>query len=68
MDSGLGPIIQSYLKEKGLSQKYIAKQLGLTDSKLSAILQGKQQLKAEVYLAICEELDLSVNYFYDKLS
>lgn len=61
----LGPKIQKYLKEEGISQDFLAERLEISVSSLNQMLTGSSKLPAEVYLKICQLLHRPVDYFIE---
>lgn len=66
MERELGPRIRQYIKSKGISQAYLADKTEVSDSQMSAALNGRQKLSAELYLSICNILEVPVSYFYSE--
>ena len=59
----VGESIKKYIEQSGVTQKHIAKQVGISVQSLNAICNGKQRLTAEQYFAICDSLGVSCEYF-----
>ena len=59
----IGNQIQKVIKEKGLKQGYVAKELGMTDKTMSEIIHGKRKLSAEELIGICMVLGISTDIF-----
>lgn len=57
--------VAEYINEKGIKQTAIAKAIGISAPSLNNKLKGKTQFYAEEYLALCEFLGISSDYFYD---
>lgn len=55
--------IKQYLREKGFKQKVIAERAGITEAKLSLILQEKRKLEAGEYAGLCNALNLPLDTF-----
>ncbi len=47
-----------YLRNKGIKQSHIAKQLNIPLSSFNGMLCGRQKLPADLYFEICHELDI----------
>ena len=62
----LAEALSDYIKERGFKQCVIAERAGLTESELSRILRQKSPLKADVFLRICEALEVSMGYFHQR--
>lgn len=56
--------IRRYLKAHAISQATLAREIGVSDRMLRAVLTGRVRMTAELYLSICEALDVSVETFY----
>jgi len=59
----IGNQIQKVIKEKGLKQGYVAKELGMTDKTMSEIIHGKRKLSAEELIGISMVLGISTDIF-----
>lgn len=66
MEKYIGPNIKKYLKERGITQSFIAKKVGISEEALSRILKGTRNIFAEEYFLICEVLDVPFDTFYMK--
>lgn len=55
--------INEYLISKGIKQTYIAKKVGISEDKLSNILNGKRKISATEYLNLCEVLGVDPKTF-----
>ena len=53
--------ISNYMREKGIKGTVIAQKAGITQQQMSAILNQKMQLKADVFFRICEALDCDIS-------
>lgn len=56
--------VKRYINENGLSQKLIAANMGIQESKLSLILNGKRRMTVEDYEGICRAIAISPAQFY----
>lgn len=53
--------VKRLIQDKGLKQKYIAEQAGLTEQQLSDILNGRKRLQVEYIMPICSAIGISPN-------
>lgn len=60
----IGSNILEYLKEKGISQTFLARQTGIPMGKLNPALHGKRRLTAEEYEVICNALEVPPQRFF----
>jgi len=58
-------LIRKYLKENGISNRFVAKRSGINEKKLSRLLRG-QKMYVEDYAAICHALNVDMNFFYQQ--
>ena len=63
MEQTTGARIQAYLKEHGIQQSKVAREIGVSDASLSAMLHGRTRISAEAYRAICEFLQVNLTEF-----
>lgn len=56
--------IRDYIEERELSRKIIAANMGVTESKLSLILNGKRRLTVDDYEALCRAMAVDPGKFY----
>jgi transcriptional regulator with XRE-family HTH domain len=59
----LGKLIKEYLKNKGLTQKFIAANTDMSEQKISAMLNEKQKIIAEDLFLICKVLNVPIEMF-----
>lgn len=59
--------IDQYIEQTGLKRKKIAEDAGLTPQQLSEICKGKRKINVVEYFNLCKALNVSVNYFMDKV-
>jgi len=59
----IGKLIKQYLKDNGLSQRFIAKKIGMTPKTLNAMLNDKRGISVEEYFKICGALGVDANTF-----
>lgn len=55
--------ISNYMRERGIKGTVIAQKAGITQQQMSAILNQKMQLKADVFFRICDALEVSPEIF-----
>ena len=48
--------VKAYVVEKELSQKLIAKNMNISESRLSLMLNGKRRMTVDDYLKICSAI------------
>ena len=64
----LHKIVKEYMREQGVRQSWLAGRLGIKESKLSEILNGKRPFNSDLFAKICIELGVSADYFVGKLT
>ena len=62
----IGERIKDYADSKGIKNKFLAENAGVSDSKMSKILQGKMNVSVIEYYAICKALDVPMEYFMEE--
>jgi transcriptional regulator with XRE-family HTH domain len=60
----VGQRIRTIRTKKGISQEYLAEQLGLTQSTLARIEQGKAKLAASLVPALCKTLEVEIEEIF----
>lgn len=55
--------IKAYLKEHGITQRYVAGKIGMKETTLSACLTGQARLRAETLFLICDVLGVNPEVF-----
>lgn len=55
--------IVKYIKEHGIKQDYVASNINISPHAMSAIVNGKREISAEEYVAICMLFNVSCDYF-----
>ena len=60
-DNKIGSFIQLSRKEKGLTQKDLAEQIGVSDKTISKWENGNSVPDTAILNSLCEALDISVN-------
>lgn len=63
----LGNEIKKYIKEQDLKQTKVAKGAGMKSQTLSDILNERRKIEAMEYFAICQSLNVSLDYFASKV-
>ena len=58
--------IKSYIDDRQLSQKIIAANMGIQESKLSLILNGKRRMSVDDYESICRAMAVDPARFYQE--
>lgn len=53
------------IKKRGLKNKYVAQQIGITPNYLGQVLNGKRKMSANVAIRLSKFLDLPVDIFLD---
>lgn len=62
----IGELIKKYLKENGISQKFLSEKTGISQGTMNAMLNGNRKMEATDYFMICRALRQPVNYFADR--
>jgi transcriptional regulator with XRE-family HTH domain len=60
----VGERIKKLRTKKGISQEYLSEQLGLTQSTLARIEQGKAKLAASLVPALCKTLEVEIEEIF----
>jgi transcriptional regulator with XRE-family HTH domain len=60
----VGQRIRTIRTKKGMSQEYLSEQLGLTQSTLARIEQGKAKLAASLVPALCKTLEVEIEEIF----
>lgn len=55
--------IKDYVTEKKLSQKQIAENMNISESRLSLMLNGKRKMTVDDYLSICNAIAVQPTKF-----
>lgn len=55
--------LAEYIERKGIMKKFIAQKTGMTKCKISDILNGKRELKADDLEKICNAINADPNKF-----
>ena len=60
--------VKRIIREKGLKQKYIAEKMGITERKLSDILNGRKVIDEGIIMSLYDTLNVEPNelFGYDK--
>lgn len=59
--------IKEVIKERGITQAFVAKQSGIKEADLSLCMNGKRKLKVCEFINICHLLELDLNNFEEVL-
>lgn len=62
----VGSRIKEYLKSNGIKQSYVADEVGITDSLMSAICNKDRAIDCLVYYKICKLLNVPYEYFIEE--
>lgn len=62
----IGELIRKYLKENGISQKFLSEKTGISQATINAMLNGKRKMEATEYFTICWALHQSTDYFANR--
>lgn len=57
--------LKSFIRDNGLSQRVIAMNMGITEARLSLILNGNRKMTVDDYLSICTAMAVSPQRFLD---
>lgn len=57
--------IADYLKENGITQKFLSDKTGIEVEKVSNIVNGKRKITGDELISVCTVLGLSLDYFKD---
>ena len=52
------------IEARGMKQKFIAEKIGISETALSAMLNGKQKIDVETFFAICTLLQMTPDEIY----
>lgn len=63
MTKNIGEFLQELRKSKGLTQKELAKQIGISDKTISKWENGNSVPDTSILLPLCNALDITVNEF-----
>lgn len=58
----LGEKIEKILAEKGMSQRQLAKEMGISPSSLNQYVRGRKNVGLKIILNLCKTLDVSSDY------
>lgn len=62
----LGYEIKEAIKERGLTQTFVAEKIGVSPQTFNGICNDRQGISLEVYFRLCEVLGVSLEYFAEK--
>lgn len=57
-------MVRAYIDEHGLCRKYIAANMGISDSKLSQLLNGKRRMTVDDYMTLCQAIAVDPRTFF----
>ncbi len=57
-------MVRAYIDDHGLCRKYIAANMGISDSRLSQLLNGKRRMTVDDYVALCRAIAVDPRTFY----
>jgi len=57
----INDFLNNYFKEHGISQAEVVRRIGLNQSKVSLMLNGKRKLTAEELIKIVTKFDIDLN-------
>lgn len=63
----LGQAIASSRKELGITSKALAEELAISRQMMSEIERGKSKIQLQLYIRICQKLDLDTGIFLNEL-
>ena len=56
--------IKQLITDKGLKQKYVAEQMGLSQNDFSNMMNGRKDFKVEYVAPLCKVLGISANELF----
>ena len=56
--------IKQLITDKGLKQKYVAEQMGLSQNDFSNMMNGRKEFKVEYVVPLCKALGISANELF----
>lgn len=56
--------IKQLIADKGLKQKYVAEQMGLSQNDFSNMMNGRKDFKVEYVAPLCKALGISANELF----
>lgn len=62
----VGRRVRDFMVDKGIKQTVIAKKIGVSDELMSQYLLEKVKLSADVFIKICDALEVSPSIFAEK--
>lgn len=63
----LGKEIKAYMEEKGIKQKKVADDIGISPATMYEICKGTRKVEATEYFGICKSLGVSLDFFRDRM-
>ncbi len=61
----IGERIKEYADSRGIKNRFLAEKAGVTDSKMSRILNGESNPTVIEYFYICKALELPMEFFVE---
>ena len=61
----VGRRIKEYMASKGIKQTFVADQVGITNARLSEILNKGRSIDCETYYKICKALNVPLETFLE---
>jgi plasmid maintenance system antidote protein VapI len=61
-----GILISQFLRDNGIKQRWLAEQIGISETRLSLMLTNKAPIDAEILFRICDVLGVSSETFRDQ--
>ena len=56
--------VRGYIEMRDLSQKIIAANMGISESRLSLMLNGKRRMTVDDYIDLCRAMAVDPRFFY----
>ena len=64
--SDANDVLEKIINDRGLKKNYLAKEIGLSASSMSALLHGNKKFTAEIALKLSKALNVPKDYFLNK--
>ena len=58
-----GEILENYLEDHGIKQKFVAESIGVSSATFSSRLKGRLKFDADFAIAVARVLNIDVNIF-----
>jgi Predicted transcription regulator containing HTH domain len=60
-------VIGKHMNDNGIKQSFVAQETGLTQDRVSSVLNGKRKLSADEFVLICRKaFKVNPSIFFDK--